>query len=184
MQRRPRIRLAPALFFLVSAACAAHADETGTAIGERIPRFTSGDFDSHATERPTAYLFLGNGCPATRAYADRIRALDGAYAGKVDFVYLYPNKTDKAADKRAHHKALGVKGLFIDDEQARIAKLVGAARTTEVLVVDKHGTIVYRGAIDDSKDAPAKVRRRHVAVALDEILAGKKVTTPKTDVFA
>src|SRR5687768_10699978 len=59
---------------------------------------------SRKTERPTVYLFLGTRCRTTGNYLGRIASLEKQYAGKVDFVYLYPNKTDSSDEKQAFHK--------------------------------------------------------------------------------
>jgi hypothetical protein len=160
------------------------AAKSGTEIGDRVPRFQANGHDSHRPGKPTAYVFLGAACPTTASYMDRLVALEKEFKKKgVGFVYLYPNKTDKPEVKREHFTRRGLTGLFIDDQGAKIATLLGAARTSEVLVVDKQARIVYRGAIDDNKDE-SKVTRRHLATTLDEVLAGKKVSTPKTDVHA
>src|SRR5574341_2610933 len=80
---------------------------TGAPIGERVPQFAAqlidvsgeqpkpADFDSHKTQRPTVYIFVGTTCPATAAYVERLRALEKTYGEKgVDFIYLYPNRDD------------------------------------------------------------------------------------------
>jgi hypothetical protein len=168
---------------LLWAAGTAYGAQAGTAVGEKIARFQAGTHDSHKPARPTAYVFLGTTCPTTQKYVGRIAALEKAFGRKIAFVYLYPNVTDTADAKKAHFAKLGLSGLFFDDQGAKIAQLVGAARTTEVIVVDKKARIVYRGAIDDDKDE-SKVKRRHLALALEELLAGKKIGTPKTEVHA
>ena len=132
------------------------------------------------TERPTAYVFVGTHCGTTAQYLSRIAALEQSYQGKVDFVYLYPNKTDKPEEKVAFHKQHKLRGPMVDDQGAAIASgLLGGERTAELVLAGKDGVIVYRGAIDDNKDE-SKVSRKHVAVAIDEHLAGKPVSEPKT----
>ena len=42
---------------------------------------------------------------------------------------------------------------------------------------------MYHGAIDDARD-PAAVKQRYLATALDELLAGKAITTASSQVFA
>jgi hypothetical protein len=153
-------------------------------VGDPLPTFAKDGHDSRKLARPTVYLFLGTTCPASQEYAERIRALDAAYAGKVDFVYLYPNNTDKPEDKQAHFKRLGLKGRFIDDTGAKIAGTLKATRTTEAVVADKTGKITYRGAIDDNRDSAANVKQRHLAEALDATLAGKPAPVAKTAVHA
>jgi hypothetical protein len=44
-------------------------------------------------------------------------------------------------------------------------------------VIDKTGKLLYNGAIDD------KGKTNYVAAALDEVLAGKAVSKPKTEPY-
>jgi peroxiredoxin len=175
---------------LLLALCLA-APALAAAPGDKIPKFEARlegggkprALDSHRTARPTVYLFVGAKCPTTGMYVERLRELEKAHAGKVDFVYIYPNRTDSKADKAAFHAAQKLAGPMIDDDGARIAQLLGAQRTAEAFVVDRTHRVVYHGAIDDDRGG-RKVTRNHLALALDELLAGKEVSTPRTDVHA
>jgi hypothetical protein len=177
-------------FILALATCVA-VPALAAPVGETIPRFeaqvmnggTTRALDSHHTARPTVYLFVGTRCPTTAAYIDRLRELEGRFGRKVDFIYLYPNKTDSAAEKRAFHERRKLAGGLVDDDGARIARTLGAQRTAEVFVVDASRRLVYHGAIDDDRSG-RNITRRHLAVALEELLAGKRVSTPLTDVQA
>src|SRR6185295_3031029 len=121
---------------------------------------------------------------ATVLYAERLAALCEAYGAKgVDFVFLYPNKSESAADKRKFHKEKKLGGAFLNDVDAAIAKKLAAKRTGEALVCDKEGKVLYRGGIDDKLDEPAKVRVKYLAQALDETLAGKPVSVTSGKVF-
>ncbi len=170
--------------------------QTGTGIGEHIPPFTAramnlsgvkpqpSDFDSQKTSRITAYVFVGTTCPATNAYTDRFRQIEQAYGGKgVDFLYIYPNSNDTSETKLAFHKQQKLTGRLIDDQGATLARLFKAQRTSELFVADKQGIVVYHGAVDDSRD-PNAVKQRYLATALDELLAGKPITTASSQVFA
>lgn len=173
---------------------AAAPPKIGTAIGERIPAFTApllgadgkpaGRIDSHGTGHATVYLFVGTRCPATRAYVARIRELERTYGAKgVAFVFVYPNRDDTLEAKLAFHRQSGFRGPLVDDQGARVARLLGARRTSEILVAARDGVLLYRGAIDDSRD-PAGVTKRYVAAALDEHLAGRPVAVAQTPVRA
>jgi hypothetical protein len=169
----------------------------GTGIGDTIPEFTAetidltgqsevrAPFDSHKIKAITVYAFLGTHCPTTQMYLDRLREVETTYRQKgVDFVYIYPNRTDPSDLKRTYHREQHFAGPMIDDVGAKIAiATLRAQRTAEILVTDAGGVIRYRGAIDDNKEV-AQVTRRHLAVALDEMLAGKPVSQAKTNVFA
>ena len=176
-------------------AIALGAPTTGTQIGNNIPKVTATgsvltaaeprtlQIDSHKTKHPTAYVFVGTTCPATRRYLERMKALETAYQGKVDFVFVYPNRTDSSADKGRFHRDARLVSPMIDDQGAQIAKTLGASRTSEVLLAAKNGILLYRGAIDDSPD-PATVKTEYVRTALDQHLAGKPVSTTATETRA
>ena len=75
---------------------------------------------------------------------------------------------------------------YLIDEDGKVGQLYGAKRTPEMYVINKEGTLVYHGAIDDKKSPdPADIAssKNHVVAALDEVLAGKPVSTPKTEAY-
>jgi peroxiredoxin len=196
MKTRALVPLVCALVF--GSAAPAIADKTdvatGTEIGQRLPQFTapaidvaSGktvEFDSRKTTRPTIYIFVGTHCPATGAYAERLTELEKSYASKgVEFVYLYPNREDTQEAAVAFQKEKKFTGRLIHDQGAQLARLFKAQRTSELFLVNKDGVIVYHGAIDDSRD-PGAVKQRYLASALDELLAGKPITTASSQVSA
>jgi hypothetical protein len=174
------------------AAPAAAASPARTAgPGDKVPAFEveglslAGDsptpvkIASRDRDLPAAYVFVGTKCGTTAKYMGRLKELEKAHAGRVDFVFLYPNKTDPAPERKAFHRKHALQGPLVEDPGGRVATLLGRERTAEVVVVGKDDTIVYAGAIDDNKDE-AKVTRKHLALALEEHLAGKTVSQPKT----
>jgi len=54
--------------------------------------------------------------------------------------------------------------------------------TPHMFVIDKTGTLVYDGAIDDQPDPSHDPKKAHnyVRDAVGKVLAGEKVTTAKT----
>ena len=153
-----------------------------TAVGGAKPKISK--FDSQKTKHITAYIFVGSTCPATNAYVDRFKELEHTYAPKgVDFIYLYPNGSDTHDVQLSFHKEKGFAGPLIDDHGAHLAQLFKAKRTTEIFLADKKGMVVFHGAVDDSRE-PRAITKRYLAPALDELLAGKPITTPTSDVFA
>ena len=169
---------------------------TDPVLGKPVPQFTAqlvdvsvsppkqAAFDSHKTSHDTAYIFVGTTCPATNAYVDRFKQIEQTYRPKgIDFIYIYPNSNDTSDAKLGFHKEKGFTGHMIDDQGAKLAKLFQAQRTSELFVADKKGTVVYHGAVDDSRD-PNAVKQRYLATALDELLASKPITTAYSQVFA
>jgi peroxiredoxin len=72
------------------------------------------------------------------------------------------------------------------DSFGKVGRLYRARTTPHMYVIDKDGMLVYQGAIDnkstsDPKDIPGAIN--HVQVALDELLAGKKVSLGSTQPY-
>ena len=68
-----------------------------------------------------------------------------------------------------------VKHPILTDFDGKVGKKFGAKRTPQMFIL-KNGKILYQGAIDDRTEDGVN----YVAKALDELLAGKEVSTPKT----
>jgi peroxiredoxin len=71
---------------------------------------------------------------------------------------------------------------WLDDSSGTIGRLYGMLTTPHMFVIDKSGTLVYNGAIDDQPDPEHDPRKAHnyVRDAVDKTLAGKKVTVTET----
>jgi peroxiredoxin len=75
---------------------------------------------------------------------------------------------------------------YLLDEDGKVGQLYGAKRTPEMYVINKEGVLVYHGSIDDKKTPdPADIAgaKNFVVAALEDVLAGKPVTTPKTEAY-
>jgi peroxiredoxin len=89
---------------------------------------------------------------------------------------------------RAGAKKLGIDHPILLDESGEVGKAYGATNTPHMFVVDPQGTLVYRGAIDNSPDgegesAPDGKLVSYVDEALAAIAAGKPVATPSTKAY-
>jgi len=71
---------------------------------------------------------------------------------------------------------------WIDDSSGTVGHLYGMKTTPHMFVVDKTGTLVYDGAIDNQPDPfhdPSKARN-YVREAVDDLLAGKPIAVSQT----
>jgi peroxiredoxin len=66
------------------------------------------------------------------------------------------------------------------DRDGAVGHLYDAKTTPHMYVIDAEGNLVYMGAIDDDPRGGNQQPKNYVAAALDEILAGKPVTTAET----
>ena len=71
---------------------------------------------------------------------------------------------------------------WLDDSSGAIGRLYGMLTTPHMFVIDKTGTLVYDGAIDDQPDPFHDPHKAHnyVREAVNKTLAGEKVAVSKT----
>ncbi len=131
----------------------------------------------------TAILFIATRCPISNDYNERMKAIYNEYSQRgVRFVFINSNSTEPAAEVAEHAQNWGFPFKVYKDDNNVVADRFGAQFTPEVFVLDREGVIRYHGAIDDSRPAD-KVTKHYLRTALDELLAGRSVTTAETKAF-
>ncbi|HZL42941.1 MAG TPA: redoxin domain-containing protein [Verrucomicrobiae bacterium] len=71
---------------------------------------------------------------------------------------------------------------WIEDNSGQVGSAYGMRTTPHMFVIDKNGTLVYNGAIDDRPIPSGDPRSAHnyVRAAIDQLLAGEKISVPQT----
>ncbi len=77
-------------------------------------------------------------------------------------------------------KDWGLEYPILLDESGATGKAYGAKNTPLMVVIGTDGKVAYWGAIDDDSSAKTPGKTNYVAKALDELLAGKPVTTKES----
>jgi mono/diheme cytochrome c family protein len=120
-------------------------------------------------------------CPLSKRYSPRLMELEGELSG-LGFGVLLVNvlsEESAPADVEAH----GFRSAYAVDAGRELAAALAAQTTTEVFVLDRARTLVYRGMIDDQyglgfeKPAP---ERRYLLDAVRAVAAGEPVRVPAT----
>jgi len=131
-------------------------------------------------------MFTCNTCPYVIRNQSRTKEVCG-YADdrRIGVVLLNANEGDRNGgnsyeEMQAYAKAQGYKWYYALDGKSILADAFGASRTPECYLFDKKGVLVYHGAIDDSPGDQQQVKRHHLQVAIDEMVAGKEVTVKET----
>jgi peroxiredoxin len=132
-------------------------------------------------------LFItANECPIARQSASKIRALREQYAERgVSFLMMNSSPDD---DRKSISKEMAELGAWhipvLKDDTQGVARHLRVKRTGEAIgITTKDWTIFYRGAIDDQMVEGAQKPQpteRYLEQALNEMLEGKPVFTPKT----
>ena len=134
-------------------------------------------------------VFTCNHCPVAKLYESRIAALDQQFVAK-GYPVIAINPTDPSIysddtyEKMVSYaKERNYSFPYLDDATQEITRTYGATNTPHVFVLNKeNGKLIVRyiGAIDDNADDATQVTKHYVADAVNSLLAGKPVATPKT----
>ena len=148
----------------------------------RRPR-SLGDFKD---KKAFVVVFVDTECPLANLYVPTQIELHRKYAGKgVQFVAINSSNQDSFVSVSAHAQERDVPFPVLKDFDQKVADSFGAKRTPEVFLLGPDRVIRYHGRIDDQygvgfrRDKPT---RSDLAQALDELLAGQPITTPRTEV--
>jgi thiol-disulfide isomerase/thioredoxin len=142
-------------------------------------------FDDLRNCKAIVVVFLGTECVVSNAFLPVLEQLHKEYASKgVAFLGVNSNQQDTPARIAAHSREHAIPFPVVKDVANRLADRLEARRTPEALVIDGTAKVLYRGRIDDQFGVgfsrPNKPTRRDLALALDEVLAGKPVSVPMT----
>lgn len=133
----------------------------------------------------TVALFVRTDCPISNRYAPEFRRIHATYSARgVSFWLIYPDPAAEESAIRSHLEAYSYTMPALKDPEHRLVEKVGARITPEVALFDADGELVYLGRIDDryvdfGKSRPEPTRR-DLALALDALLAGKRVEPSRT----
>ena len=89
---------------------------------------------------------------------------------------------DPAAAKKEWDELKIKASAWIDDHEGRLGRLYGMKTTPHMFVIDKNGTLVYQGAIDDRPEPEGDPRkaRNYVRETITRLLAGEKIEVANT----
>jgi peroxiredoxin/mono/diheme cytochrome c family protein len=132
--------------------------------------------------RAVVVVFLTFDCPVSNSYIADLNELARTHKDAA-FLGVCPTADDPARlAKQAQEFQVGFP--VVADPKLQAVAALGAATTPEACVLDGEMVLRYRGRIDDGFAARLKknkeVTRRDLREALDEVLAGKKVSQPLT----
>ena len=133
-------------------------------------------------------VFTCNHCPYAKAFEPRIIEIARQYAAKGIAFYAinpnddvaYPEETYDNMKSRATDRKYPFP--YLKDADSSVARAYGARVTPHVFVIDKSGTVRYRGYVDDSAK-PEERRTTGLTDALDNVLAGHEVANSATRAF-
>lgn len=128
-------------------------------------------------------IFVSTQCPVSNAYNERMAKLYSQYKDKnVKIIGINSNKAETAEEIKKHAAEKDLQFAILKDENNIVADKFAASSTPEAYVLNGNLEVVYHGRIDDNRKAE-DVQTSDLNLAIDEILAGKEVSNPKTKAF-
>jgi hypothetical protein len=131
-------------------------------------------------------MFSCNTCPVVGKYHSRtIETAKIAADNEIGVILLNSNEATRGDgesfdDMKKYGKDKGYQFSYVLDNNSEMADAFGATHTPEVFLFDKSNKLVYHGAIDDNANGPDEVTRKHAKIAIEEMVAGKNVSTTNT----
>lgn len=181
-----------ALLFVLSASSV--PPKTELEIGKPVPDFSLKGIDgkeyslSHYKGKVVVLEWTNPNCPfVQRVYRESImQNTQKKYDGKV--VWLTVNSTNpehqdhESADALAKkYKEWGaVYTAYLLDPEGTVGHLFDAKTTPHMYIIDKEGTLVYAGAIDDDPRGNKTDKTNYVDAALTSLLGGKTIAVTIT----
>lgn len=170
-------------------------DESAAAVGRRIENFALPDHLGHeyrladfADSQLVVVVFMGIECPLAKLYAPRLAELNERYAPRgVTFLAIDSNRQDSLAELTHFAREYELGFPLLKDAGSGVAAHFAAVRTPQAFVLDRRRVVRYVGRIDDrfgfgdglGYQRP-RAEREDLAVAIDELLAGRPVTIAST----
>jgi hypothetical protein len=137
-------------------------------------------------DRAIVLIFATTGCPIVQKSIPKIKALRARFGSKgVRFWMVNSNIADDAKAIGEEAREFQVDIPILMDREQSVARSLDATRTAEVICIQpKSWKIFYRGAIDDQLGYGTEKQQaiqRYLENALNNFLAGKKISPAKTD---
>lgn len=165
-------------------------------VGDAVTDFKLKNFDGkmislsdYKDGKGAIVIFDCNTCPYSKAYNDRIIALNKKYAPNgfpvitinANDPQISPGDSFEKMVSRAKQKKYDFPYLI--DESQSVAKAFGATNTPHVFVLQKAGDgfqVAYIGTIDNNSRDASSVTKKYVEDAVDALITGQDISTKST----
>ena len=163
-------------------------DETATHLRDLKLKSINGQLIAPFADSSTkvvSLIFVTNTCPVANAFQPSLAAFHKAYADQgVISVQVHCSSLVTTDEVKKHIVDFGITMPVVYDPKQDLGRLTGAKVTPEAIVIDRAGTVRYRGAINNLYAGYGKKRRvataHYLQDAVDAVLNGETVKIPNT----
>ncbi len=135
--------------------------------------------------RAVALVFLLSDCPIANSYLPELNRLQADYESRgIPLFLIHVDPYLGIEDARAHAREYGLRAPVVLDQRHTWVRRTGATIAPQAAALSPAGDMLYLGRIDDLYVDLGKRRPQAVThdlrAALDDILAGRTVSRPRT----
>ena len=184
------------LLLLLSSTLQAKEEAAPAEVGKAAPNFTLTDVHgkTHSLAdykgKHVVLEWVNYGCPyVARLYHKSYLPGIQAKLADQDVVWFSVNSNrnsdPESTKSRAEDNASKAAAVLMDAD-GKVGKAYGARTTPHMFVIDPKGILIYQGAMDDQKSTKPEANetaKNYVQTAIEESLAGKRVTVGKTQPY-
>ena len=128
--------------------------------------------------RNTAFIFLSPECPLSRNYIPELNRIKNAYKN-CEIIGVFPGKSYSLKEIKTFVNDYKITFITVTDEKKSLTKLLKGSVTPQVVLVDKAGSLVYSGLVDDKiielGQQRQVVSKHYLTDAIDELEQGRKI---------
>lgn len=129
----------------------------------------------------TLLVFLSPECPLSKNYSVVLQKIADDFEQAVNVVGIIPGSTVSKKEMQAFTAKYKLSFPLLIDKKMVTVKAVSATITPEVVLMDSHGTQLYRGAIDDWAVDLGKKKNKasneYLRLAIEQTISGMPVST-------
>lgn len=165
-------------------------------VGETAPDFALTDTEGNE-HRLSEYLkeekvvvleWFNPDCPFVKKHHQKTRSMAESFdlASEYEVVWLAINSGapgKQGAGLERNQKAIEEYKIaypVLLDETGKVGKLYGAKTTPHMFLIDKDGTVLYAGAIDDKPNTTDLGKTNYIKQAVEQCMEGEKVDPSTT----
>ncbi len=189
MRTKQKLLLASLLALSLAAIGADSTPTPAAKLGLPAPNFTLADQTgkpvslSDFSGKIVVLAWLNRDCPFVQRHlkANTFNNLNAKYSDKgVILLGIDSSHTHTTEGNAKTVAEFGFTFPLLNDAKGSVGHTYDAKTTPEVYIVNKDGTLVYQGGIDNNPDGDNAKPTNYAEKALDELLAGGAVSTPET----
>ncbi|AXE18629.1 hypothetical protein DR864_13120 [Runella rosea] len=149
--------------------------------------FTTGFslLNNEVRAQSSLFIFYDTECPICQKSSKRLQEMYVKFGQNVAFKAVFPTKSIKKSAIRQFKKEYSFTIPYIIDKNHTLVERYDAKTTPEVVLLDKNGVEVYRGAIDNQFFGLGKYRPKttefYLQDALEALAANKPVSPNRTE---